>query len=106
MKSLIPFALSLALFSPLAPAEKNGATFTTTVTLTEALGSEIIVHFELDAPKVDAGDPDAVDDLGESTAVGRFDPRSRVMMGDSVEIAVNTINLHFFDTESRTAIWD
>ena len=89
----------------LAPDEKKGDSFSTAVTLTEALGSEIIVHFELDAPKVDAGDPDAVDDLGDNTAVGRFDPRSRVMIGDTVEIAVNTINLHFFDAESRTAIW-
>ena len=85
----------------LAPEEKKGASFSTTVTLTEALGSEIIVHFDLDAAKVDAGDPD----LGDATAVGRFDPRSRVMIGDTVEIAVNTINLHFFDPESRTAIW-
>ena len=91
--------------SSLAPDEKKGATFPATVTLTEALGSEIIVHFELDAPKVDAGDPDAVDDLTENTAVGRFDPRSRVMLGDTIEIAVNTINLHFFDAESRSAIW-
>ena len=91
--------------SSLAPDEKKGATFPAMVTLTEALGSEIIVHFELDAPKVDAGDPDAVDDLTENTAVGRFDPRSRVMLGDTIEIAVNTINLHFFDAESRSAIW-
>ncbi|MEM9467868.1 MAG: ABC transporter ATP-binding protein, partial [Actinomycetota bacterium] len=91
--------------STLAPDEKKGGSFSTTVTLTEALGSEIIVHFDLDAPKVDAGDPDAVDDLGDATAVGRFDPRSRVMIGDTVEIAVNTINLHFFDPEARTAIW-
>ena len=34
----------------LAPEEKKGATIATTCTLTEALGSEIIVHFELDAP--------------------------------------------------------
>ena len=71
----------------------------------EALGSEIIVHFELDAPRVDAGDPDAVDDLGEHAAVGRFDPRSRVTIGDAMEIAINTGNLHFFDPQSRTAIW-
>ena len=89
----------------MAPDEKKGATFSSTVTLTEALGSEIIVHFELDATKVDAGDPDAVDDLGDATAVGRFDPRSRALIGDQIEIAVNTINLHFFDAESRIAIW-
>ena len=63
------------------------------------------MHFELDATKVDAGDPDAVDDLTETTAVGRFDPRSRALIGDQIEIAVNTINLHFFDAESRIAIW-
>ena len=63
------------------------------------------MHFELDAPRVDAGDPDAVDDLGEYAAVGRFDPRSRVTIGDAMEIAINTGNLHFFDPQSRTAIW-
>ncbi len=91
--------------SSLAADDMKGASFTTKVTLTEALGSEIIVHFDMDAAKVDAGDPDAVDDLGDSTAVGRFDPRSRVRMGETVEIAVNTTNLHFFDHDSRTAIW-
>ena len=90
----------------LAPAEKNSSTITTEVTLTEALGSEIIVHFGLDANRVDAGDPDAVDDLGEHAAVGRFDPRSTVSIGDSVEIAINGRNLHFFDPESRLSIWD
>ena len=89
----------------LAPAEKNSSTITTEVTLTEALGSEIIVHFTLDANRVDAGDPDAVDDLGEHAAVGRFDQRSRVSIGDSVEIAINGQNLHFFDPESRLSIW-
>jgi len=76
------------------------------VTLTEALGSEIIVHFELDATPVDAGDPDAVEEVGEASAVGRFDPRSRVKMGDNIDIAVNVANLHFFDSESHLAIWD
>ena len=89
----------------LAPEEKKGSTIATTCTLTEALGSEIIVHFELDAPRVDAGDPDAVDDLGEHAAVGRFDPRSKVTIGDAVEIAINVGNLHFFDPQRRTAIW-
>jgi multiple sugar transport system ATP-binding protein len=62
------------------------------------------VHFELDAPRVDAGDPDAVDDFGEYAAVGRFDPRSRVTTGNAIEITINTGNLHFFDPQSRAAI--
>ena len=80
------------------------------VQLIEALGSEIMVHFGLDARSVDSGDPDAVEEavLGEqaSTAVGRFDPRSRLRIGDTAEIAVTTENLHFFDAETRQAIWD
>ena len=73
------------------------------VKLTEALGSEIMVHFELDAPTVDSGDPDAVEETG-ADAVGRFNPRSRVRPGEVVEIAVTTENLHFFDPETRLTI--
>ncbi len=40
-----------------------------------------------------------------ANAVGRFHPRSRVKVGDLAEIAVSTENLHFFDPESRLAIW-
>ncbi len=77
------------------------------VTLIEALGSEIMVHFDLDAKTVDSGDPDAVEEAeGAANAVGRFSPRSRARMGQPVEIAVDTTNTHFFDMSSREAIWD
>ncbi len=76
------------------------------VALTESLGSEIMVHFGLDATPVDSGDPDAVDDAGIANAVGRFHPRSSARIGDTVTIAVTSENLHFFDPHSRLAIWD
>lgn len=79
------------------------------VSLIEALGSEIMVHFALDAPVVDSGDPDAIAERsGDSAAntVGRFSPRSQIRMGDTVEIAVATEQMHFFDAETRLAIWD
>jgi multiple sugar transport system ATP-binding protein len=76
---------------------------TAKVSLTEALGSDVMVHFVLDAPKVESGDPDAPDDSG-AAAVGRFDPRSQVRPGDVIEIAVTTENLHFFDPDTRLAI--
>ncbi len=79
-----------------------------TVTLIEALGSEIMVHFRLDAPTVDSGDPDVVEDkegVDTSNAVGRFNPRSSVKIGDTMEIAVSSENMHFFDAETRQAIW-
>ena len=75
------------------------------VVLTEALGSEIVVHFALDAARVDAGDPDVIDDLGEHAAVGRFDARSQLATGDLAEIAVNVESLHFFDRETHLSIW-
>ena len=81
---------------------------TAKVSLIEALGSEIMVHFRIDAATVDSGDPDAVEEReGDdvSNAVGRFNPRSSVRMGETIDIAVSSENMHFFDAETRQAIW-
>jgi multiple sugar transport system ATP-binding protein len=88
--------------------DATGRTLTAPVKLIEALGSELMVHFSMDAPTVDSGDPDAPETQpvdGQANAVGRFNPRSRVRSGDMATIAVSTENLHFFDAESRLAIW-
>jgi multiple sugar transport system ATP-binding protein len=86
--------------------DTTGKQLTSEVTLIEALGSEIMVHFDIDAPTVDSGDPDAVEEKhGASNAVGRFQPRSRVQMGETATIAVATENMHFFDADTRQAIW-
>lgn len=79
----------------------------TTAVLIEALGSELMVHFRVDAPTVDSGDPDAVEERGaaEANTVGRFSPRSRVRLGDEFEVAVSTENLHVFDADTRKALW-
>ncbi len=82
---------------------------TSKVTLIEALGSEIMVHFRLDAKTVDSGDPDAAEESTSETAanaVGRFNPRSKARMGENVDIAVAIENVHFFDADTRKAIWD
>ena len=89
----------------LATDAAEGAVISSTVELTESLGSEIVVHFALDAARVDAGNPDAADDLSAADAVARFDPRSRCRAGEPVDIAVTVENLHFFDLESHEAIW-
>jgi multiple sugar transport system ATP-binding protein len=93
----------------LAGGGGDGRVLTAKVTLLEALGSEIMVHFRLDATRVDSGDPDAVEEAGgdsASNAVGRFSPRSTVRMGETAQIAVSTENAHFFDHDTRQAIWD
>lgn len=96
-------------FEDLAMAQRDasGKQLTSTVSLIEALGSELMVHFDIDAPNVDAGDPDVVEESeSKSNAVGRFHPRSKVRMRDDVTIAVATENMHFFDAETHLAIWD
>ena len=88
-----------------------------TVTLVEALGSEIVVHFSLPGEEVvtedtellakEAGD-EAIDTSGESGVkwVASFAPRSRVRMGDDVEIAINMEQMHWFDADSGESIRD
>jgi multiple sugar transport system ATP-binding protein len=87
------------------------------VRLREALGSEIMVHFDVTARPAltedvrelakDVGEEIDVE-AGESTAtlVGRFNARSGVREGKSFPVAVDTRNLHFFDPESGTGIYD
>ncbi len=65
------------------------------------------MHFALNTPTVDSGDPDALDELGDqsvSRCTGRFSPRSRARVGDNIEIAVDVENLHFFDPSTHLAI--
>ena len=101
-----------------APDRAEATSLKGEVSLTEALGSEIMVHLALDAKPAftedvrelarDVGAPDAEGGPTESeaTIVGRFDPRSKVKPGDSATIAVDTRQLHFFDPESGAGIYD
>jgi multiple sugar transport system ATP-binding protein len=79
-----------------------------TVRLVEALGSELMVHLELDdAKRVNSGDPDAPEELageGVANAVAKFSPKSRVHVDDEIEISVASENLHFFDASNHEAI--
>ncbi len=86
----------------------DGQTLTASVKLLESLGSEIMVHFIVDAARVDSGDPDAGHETTSTNAansVGRFNPRSRVRSGETIDVAVSTENLHFFDHDTNAAIW-
>ncbi|TIN06833.1 ABC transporter ATP-binding protein [Mesorhizobium sp.] len=75
------------------------------VTSIEELGSEHIVHLDIDAVRVDSGDPDAVDDFGlASNAVARFEPISAVHSGSEIRLALDDAKFHFFDPETHLAI--
>ncbi|PKA45477.1 ABC transporter ATP-binding protein [Rhizobium sullae] len=89
-----------------AAIRPSSAEISAPVTLVEALGSESMVHLNIDATRVDAGDPDAVVDIGnEKAAVARFSPKSTVRAGDIARIAVDAEELHFFEPDIRTSIW-
>ncbi len=86
------------------------------VTLTEALGSEIVVHFTFPGERVETADTKLIakesggDELHVGpelgvTWVASFAPRSRVRMGDEIEVAVDVERIHFFDPETSQAIW-
>ena len=102
-----------------AQAEPSSSRIQGQVSLQEALGSELMVHFTVDAPPAitdeirelqrDAGDGETTGAggarEGEATVVGRFSPRSRIRVGDTVDAVVSTANLHFFDPESGLGIY-
>jgi multiple sugar transport system ATP-binding protein len=92
-------------------------TMNVTAHITEELGSEVNVIFEIDAPPVEHADTAALArDVGEeeAEAVGvqaehslwtaRVSPRTRVRPGDQIELAVDTSSLHFFDPDTGLAI--
>jgi multiple sugar transport system ATP-binding protein len=86
------------------------------VALREALGSEIMMHLNIEArPAVtdeirelaeDVGGEAPVSEHPETAMVGRFSARSRAKAGDDVEIVVDTGGLHFFDPETGLGIYD
>ena len=71
----------------------------------EELGSELIVHVNIDAPRIDFGDPDAVEDLGSAAnAVAKFEEASVVRAGASIDLSADASKLHYFDPRTRLAI--
>jgi multiple sugar transport system ATP-binding protein len=102
----------------LAGETAHGGTLDGKVTLREALGAEIMVHFSVDAPPAYTADvTELAEDVGEAARaeahaktssavmVGRFGARSRVRPGEAVDVAVDTRQLHFFDVETGLGIY-
>ena len=85
------------------------------VVLREALGSEIVAHFDIDArPALTDDVRELAADVGEeltdqaphTTMVGRFRADSAVHAGEQAEVAVDTRALHFFDPDTGAGIYD
>jgi hypothetical protein len=39
--------------------------------------------------------------IGESAAIGRIDPRTKLHVGDSAQLVFNMDNMHLFETEGE-----
>ncbi len=92
----------------------------TVVDLREDMGSEVLVQFSIDAAQVmiaedlrelaadrgQGGEELVQGDESGATFVARFDADSTAKEGDRIEVLVDTRALHFFDPETRAAIWD
>ncbi len=74
------------------------------VSLSEALGSDLLLHFPLDAPSVEAGDPDALEGIEDRMVIARVHPRSTARPGSAIELSVDVDEMHFFDPETEAAI--
>ncbi|MFV2174113.1 ABC transporter ATP-binding protein [Actinomadura sp. LOL_016] len=94
----------------------EGARLEATADLVEAMGSDVLVHFAVEAaPVVTEDTKELARDAGadipggareeRTDLVARFSPRTRVKAGDPVTIRVDTGRLHFFDIESGASIW-
>ncbi len=90
------------------------------VDLREALGSDVLLHFMVDAPPamtedvkelaVDVGQEaltrvEQAASGGRSTLVARVNPRTTVRKGDPVELVVDTHRLHFFSADDGSGIY-
>jgi len=92
---------------PAAHDGVTGPTLVGNVDLVEALGSELVVHFTIDAPRVQpegasTDDEDATAKAGEGVA--RVDPATKVKVGERATFAIKTDGMQFFDPGSGSAI--
>ena len=95
---LRPEAFEDAALEPSAPPER---VLEARVDLVESLGSELVVHVDLDAPVVEldlpVGDDEETVARPAAGAVVRLSPRSRVAPGDILKLVVDTSAVHLFD---------
>jgi multiple sugar transport system ATP-binding protein len=100
-----------------APPERR---ITSVVDLREALGSDVVVHFTIDATQAMTDDVKelAIDvgqealelvqghaEGGHSSVVARLNPRTRASKGEPIDLVVDTHRLHFFDPENGSGIY-
>ena len=95
---------------------RGGRKLSATVDIREDMGSEVFLHFAVDAPPVRA--PEVLEAVGEEPLevveqaarrgtpfIARVDRATRAQEGSHVDLVVDTRHLHFFDSETGSAIY-
>ena len=100
-------------------AAQRGCRLAAKIELVEALGTETNLHFCIDAPPVITDEVrELAADLGQDEAIrfeqragqarneliARVDPRTEVRVGETVDLSVDTAQLHFFDRSTGEVI--
>jgi multiple sugar transport system ATP-binding protein len=99
----------------LRPADGARAALEGPVVLRESLGSDVLVHVEVDAPAVLAGEQlEAARELGGGEVNGtppkraritaRLEPSVRAASGEALRLTVDPERLHFFDPQTERAL--
>jgi multiple sugar transport system ATP-binding protein len=100
-----------------APADRR---ISSTVDLREALGSDVVVHFKVQAPQAMTEDVrELAEDVGQealdlvehatqegsSNFIARLNPRTRAREKERIELVVDTHRLHFFDPDDGSGVY-
>jgi multiple sugar transport system ATP-binding protein len=90
-----------------ADPEVTGPKLVGDVDLVEALGSELVVHFTIDAHRViaeGAFDKDEAAAVKSGEGVARVEAKTPVKPGDKMTFSVDVEDMQFFDTDTGLAI--
>ena len=79
------------------------------VELVEALGSELVAHTTIEAVSAEIDTPELVeghvaDSSGGAPCLARLSPRSRVAVGETIDLAINHPSVHLFDAQTERAL--
>ena len=88
-------------------SDSTGPKLTGDVELVEALGSELVVHFTIDAHRViaeGAFDKDEAAAVRSGEGVARVEAKTPVKPGDRMTFSVDVEDMQFFDTQTGLAI--
>ena len=92
---------------PAEAADSSGPKLVGEVDLVEALGSELVIHFTIDANRVlaeGAVDKDEAAALKKGEGVARVAAKTAVKPGDKLTFAVDIDEMKFFDTQTGLSI--